>query len=87
VIYLGQSLPFNELSFACQMHKPDYIFSVITSVPGQDEIQRYVYRLAKEFPDSKILLTGYQVVGQDIDCPDNVEVITQIRQLMEIAAE
>ena len=87
VIYLGQSLPFSELSFACEMHKPDYIFSVITSVPGQDEIQRYVYKLAKEFPDSKILLTGYQVVGQDIDCPDNVEVITQIRQLMEIAAE
>ena len=87
VIYLGQSLPFNELSFACQMHKPDYIFSVITSVPGQDEIQRYVYKLAKEFPDTKILLTGYQVVGQDIDCPDNVEVITQIRQLMEIASE
>jgi MerR family transcriptional regulator, light-induced transcriptional regulator len=87
VIYLGQSLPFNELSFACQMHKPDFIFTVITSVPGQDEIQKYVYRLAKEFPDSRILLTGYQVVGQDIDCPDNVEVITQIRQLMEIAAE
>jgi len=87
VIYLGQSLPFNELSFAYQMHKPDYIFTVITSVPGQDEIQKYVYRLSKEFPDSKILLTGYQVVGQDIDCPDNVEVITQIRQLMEIAAE
>ena len=87
VIYLGQSLPFNELSFAYQLHKPDYIFSVITTSPGQDEIQRYVYRLAKEFPDSKILLTGYQVVGQDIDCPDNVEVITQIRQLMEIAAE
>ncbi len=87
VIYLGQSLPFNELAFACNIHKPDYIFSVITSVPGQDEIQRYVYRLAKEFPDTKILLTGYQVVGQDIDCPDNVEIITQIRQLMEIAAD
>ena len=87
VIYLGQSLPFSELVFACTLHKPDYIFSVITSVPGQDEIQRYVYKLSKEFPESKILLTGYQVVGQDIDCPDNVEVITQIRQLMEIASE
>ena len=87
VIYLGQSLPFNELGFAHGVHKPDYIFSVITSVPGQSEIQKYVYKLSKEFPDSKILLTGYQVVGQDIDCPDNVEVITQIKQLMEIAAE
>ena len=87
VIYLGQSLPFAELGFAHGMHKPDYIFTVITSVPGQNEIQRYVYKLAKEFPDSKILMTGYQVVGQDIDCPDNVEIITQIKYLMDIASE
>ena len=87
VIYLGQSLPFTELGFAHGMHKPDYIFTVITSVPGQNEIQRYVYKLAKEFPDSKILMTGYQVVGQDIDCPDNVEIITQIKFLMDIASE
>ncbi|MBB6001771.1 MerR family transcriptional regulator [Arcicella rosea] len=87
VIYLGQSLPFNELIFAHKVHKPDYIFSVITSVPGQDEVQRYVYKLAKEFPDSIILLSGYQVVGQDIDCPDNVEIITQIKYLMDIALE
>ncbi len=87
VIYLGQSLPFSELGFAHGMHKPDYIFTVITSVPGQNEIQRYVYKLAKQFPDSKILMTGYQVVGQDIDCPDNVEIITQMKYLMDIASE
>lgn len=87
VIYLGQNLPFNELIFACKIHKPDVIFTVITSVPSQNEIQKYVYKLAKDFPDSKILLTGYQVVGQDIDCPDNVEIVTQIKYLMEFAAE
>ena len=87
VIYLGQSLPFSELNFAHEIHKPDYIFTVITSVPGQNEIQKYVYKLANEFPNSKILLTGYQVVGQDIDCPDNVEIITQIKYLMDIASE
>jgi DNA-binding transcriptional MerR regulator len=87
VIYLGQNLPFNELIFACKIHKPDVIFTVITSAPSQNEIQKYVYKLAKDFPDSKILLTGYQVVGQDIDCPDNVEIVTQIKHLMEFAAE
>jgi DNA-binding transcriptional MerR regulator len=87
VIYLGQSLPFSELSFAHEIHKPDYIFTVITSVPGQNEIQRYVYKLAKEFPNSKILMTGYQVVGQDIDCPENIEIITQIKYLMDIASK
>jgi MerR family transcriptional regulator, light-induced transcriptional regulator len=87
VVYLGQSLPFNELAFACSVHKPDCIFTVITSTPGQDEIQRYVNKLAKQFPDTDIILTGYQVVGQDIDCPENVQVVTQIKQLMEYASE
>ena len=86
VIYLGQNMPFNELTFAYEAHKPDFIFSAITSTPSQDEIQNYVYRLAKEFQDTQIFLTGRQVVGQDIDTPPNVEILTNVRQLMEIAA-
>ncbi|WP_026996759.1 MerR family transcriptional regulator [Flectobacillus major] len=87
VVYLGQSLPFNELVFAYNVHKPDYLMTVVTSVPAQDEIQKYVYKLAHTFPESKILITGYQVIGQDIDCPDNVEILTQIRGLIDFAAE
>jgi hypothetical protein len=49
VVYLGQSLPFEELVFAYNVHKPDYLFTVITSVPAQDEIQKYVYKLAHTF--------------------------------------
>ena len=45
VVYLGQSLPFNELIFAYDVHKPEYIFTVITTVPGSDEVQAYVHRL------------------------------------------
>jgi MerR family transcriptional regulator, light-induced transcriptional regulator len=86
VIYLGQSLPFNELDFAYNVHTPDFIFSAITSVPGQDEIQQYVYRLSRQFPNAKIYLTGYQVVGQDIDTPKNVEIVTNVEQLIDIAS-
>lgn len=85
VIYFGQSLPFNELEFAYRIHKPDYIYGAITSSPGQDEIQNYVTRLGSTFPECTILLTGYQVVGQDIDCLPNTKILTQARDLMEIA--
>lgn len=86
VIYLGQSLPFNELVFAYDVHKPEYIFTAITSVPGPDDVQAYVYRLGQQFPDSQILLTGYQVIGQDIDTTDNVSIIANVRELVEIAS-
>jgi MerR family transcriptional regulator, light-induced transcriptional regulator len=84
VIYLGQSLPFNEVVFVGELHKPDYIFSSITSVPGQEDIQPFVTKLCTQFPDTKVLLTGYQVIGQDLELPPNGEIITNVRQLMQI---
>ena len=86
VIYLGQSLPFNELIFACNIHKPDYIFSAITSVPSNHDTQLYVDRLATQFPESHLLLTGYQIVGQDIQMPDNGTVINNVDDLMRMAS-
>jgi MerR family transcriptional regulator, light-induced transcriptional regulator len=84
VVYLGQTLPFNELIFAYNVHKPDYIFSAITSVPANDEIQPYVDRLCQQFPDTKILLTGYQVVGQDIQLGSNCTIINKINDLIDL---
>ncbi|MBC7571306.1 MAG: MerR family transcriptional regulator, partial [Spirosoma sp.] len=61
VIYLGQNLPFNELIFAYNVHRPDYIFTAITSTPSNHEVQPFVDRLISTFPDAHLLLTGYQI--------------------------
>ena len=87
VIYLGQSMPFSELEFICQHHKPDCLFTVITSTPGQDDIQQYINKLGNRFHNLKILLTGYQVIGQGLDLPKNTEVVSNVRQLMEFAED
>ena len=86
VIYLGQSLPFSELVFAYTRHQPDFIFTVLTSVPANHEVQPFVNRLSNTFPNAQVLLTGYQVVGQDINSPDNTLIINQINELVRIAS-
>ncbi|WP_428657868.1 MerR family transcriptional regulator [Runella sp.] len=83
VIYLGQTLPFSELVFAYETHKPDFIFSTITSAPANEEVQPYVDRLCRQFPETQILLTGYQVVGQDIKMSPNAAVINKTEDLVE----
>ncbi|MFN8345921.1 MAG: MerR family transcriptional regulator [Spirosomataceae bacterium] len=82
VIYLGQTLPFGELVFACDVHKPDYIFSAITSLPSNGDVQPYVDKLSRQFPDTEILLTGYQIVGQDIQPGHNCRIINKIDDLI-----
>ncbi len=84
VIYLGQNLPFNELIFACESHKPDGIFISITSVMPNEEVQNYVDKVCKQFPNLDILFTGYQIVGQDIKVGSNATVINKIDDLLQI---
>ncbi|KAB7732409.1 MerR family transcriptional regulator [Rudanella paleaurantiibacter] len=86
VIYLGQTLPFNELVFAYNVHKPDYVFTAITSVPSNSDVQPFVNRLIDTFPESHILLTGYQVVGQDIETGDRATIINNIEDLIRLAS-
>lgn len=84
VVYLGQSLPFNELVFAYNLHRPDYIFSTLTSVPSNSDVQPFVNKLMRTFPESHILLTGYQVVGQDIQTDNNATIINNIDDLIRL---
>ncbi|MBV6645483.1 MAG: MerR family transcriptional regulator [Cyclobacteriaceae bacterium] len=82
-IYLGQSLPMIDLEAVCELHKPDYLVCVITSTPGPGQIQQYVNKLAKTFGESQILLTGFQVVGQDLDLPENVILLARMDELID----
>jgi len=86
-IYLGQSLPFDDLIATYKDHKPDFIVSVLTSVPGQAEIQKFIKKLSETFTDTKILLSGFQVIGQDLDSPQNVVILNKVSDLMEFVEE
>ncbi|MCU0449455.1 MAG: MerR family transcriptional regulator [Bernardetiaceae bacterium] len=84
VIYLGQSMPMTDLYEVFQLHKPDYLLTVITSVPGPEDVQDYVDTLGARFAETEILLTGYQVVGQDLHISPAVTIIHQIKDLVDL---
>jgi MerR family transcriptional regulator, light-induced transcriptional regulator len=86
-IYLGQSLPLQDLVSVYNLHKPEFILSILTSVPGTDQVQGYVNKLSGLFPESTILLSGYQVIGQDIQAPDNVVIFTRSEQITSFIEE
>lgn len=87
VIYLGQSLPMNDLCDVYEVHKPDFISSIITTTPGTEDIQVYIDQLGQKLPNAHFLLSGYQVVGQDLRLAPNMTVINQIQDLINILDE
>lgn len=79
--YFGQSLPLNELIFAIETHKPDCIFVSITTVPSNEEVQPYLDKLFELFPQKRILLTGFQVVEQEVKIGKNGKIIYRLEDL------
>ncbi len=87
VVYLGQSLPFKDLEIVYNVYKPDYLLLFVTSLPLPHEIQGYIHKLSTTFPQATVLISGYQVVAQDIHAPDNVCVIRKIQDFIDLIEE
>ena len=82
VLYFGQNLPYDDLITIYDIHQPQYIVTVITTHPTANQVQEYINALASAFPDTTILLSGYQIIGQDLSFPNNVQVFHRIEHVI-----
>ncbi len=87
VIYLGQSTPNDDLLSVFKLHQPDYLLTVITTSPSSEYVQEYINALADRFASAQILVTGYQVLGQDLSFPENVSQMSYIRDIKDLLEE
>lgn len=87
VIYLGQSTPNDDLLSVYNLHEPEYLFTVITTSPSSEYAQDYIDAISERFQDAEILMTGYQVIGQDLSFPSNVRLLNYIRDIKELLEE
>lgn len=85
VVYLGQSLPYEELILAYEIHQPDYIFSVFTSEPNTELMNDYLGKMSQDLPKSKIILTGYQVLQPNCQVPENIQLLYDFQSLIDMA--
>jgi DNA-binding transcriptional MerR regulator len=81
VTYLGQSLPQADLIAIYELKKPDYIFTIITSTPFQEEAISYLNTISKAMPETTLLVTGYQVTSQQFNVPANVRILHKMTDL------
>ncbi|MFN5213984.1 MAG: MerR family transcriptional regulator [Bacteroidota bacterium] len=81
VIYLGQSVPLNDLLSLCEYYRPELLFSVFSAEPNYDHLDEYVNILRSKLPNIQCCLSGYQITKSNIDSKDN---ITVFKELIEI---
>jgi len=87
VIYLGQTLPLDDLKMAYELYEPEYLITVLTGKPEGLGVTQYLENLSTIFPKSEILVSGRQVVGQDLELPENVLCMASLNDLINFVEE
>ncbi len=73
VIYLGQSVPFEDLMEVSSKQKIDYLFTSITTPLTLKKYSEYLHQLSSAFPDKIVYINGYQSHEYKIELPSNVK--------------
>ena len=87
VIYVGQNISIDDLKDVYQIHKPDFLFTMITETFSRQPVQQYVDLVTKALPATKILLSGYQVVAQKVVTPENALILKSLDQTVAFLDE
>jgi MerR family transcriptional regulator, light-induced transcriptional regulator len=83
-IYLGQSVPYSDLKMVYNLHKPDYILTILTCQLLNSTLQEYTDRLAAHFPESQILISGAFALNQPFEAAKNILIYNDIEHLGRI---
>ncbi len=82
-IYLGQSVPFEDLKQVVHAHKPDYLVTAFVATLDEDTFCKYLKELSEAFPKQKIIISGYQVSQYSGEIPKNVIKTDDVAQFVD----
>lgn len=82
VVNLGANLALVDLKDACQIHQPDYVFTILSETFNREPVQRYLSNLQAAVPDSHLLLTGYLMASQNFANLENATILPSLDEAL-----
>jgi MerR family transcriptional regulator, light-induced transcriptional regulator len=86
VVYLGTSLPMDELHEVVRVYQPDYLLTFMTVSPMEMPLDQYIRKLVGSFTTVKVLLSGAQVTV-DTPLPPTATRLGSIQDLKNLLEE
>lgn len=83
VIYVGQDMSIIDLQDVFKIHQPDYMYTMITETFLKEPVQKYIDTLAATFTSTQILVSGYQVITQNVKSNNRITVLKSLDQTIQ----
>jgi len=86
IIYLGQSVPMNDVIEVAKLKEPDYLITSMTSPLEPIDTENFINTLSSNFKNKTIYFSGLQARNYDKKFPDNVVMINDAMELKDKAS-
>ena len=83
VIYLGTKIVIEDLQLAASIHKPNFIYTIISERHKCYVPECYIGRLSEGVEVPHLLISGFQHSSKQSESPDNVTVLEDLNELLE----
>lgn len=86
VLYLGANVPVRDMEFLTTLKDPDYLYTHLTSITGNFNMEKFLQSLHQRIPDVPLVVSGQlaQTYGRKI--PPNVFLKRSLHEVMEFMA-
>ena len=84
-IYLGQSVPLEDLKQVVNAHNPEYLVTAFVATMDEGMLEKYIKELSKAFTNRTIIVSGHQITQIERNLPKNVVRCNNVEEFVKYA--
>lgn len=85
-IYLGASIPLNDIEYVVNLKKPDYLYTHLTSVGDNFNFDKFMSTITKKFNGTLIIISGMLTNTYEKKIPAPIHFKKSFPEVMEFVA-
>ncbi len=85
-IYLGASIPLNDIEYVVNLKKPDYLYTHLTSVGDNFNFDKFMSTITKKFNGTPIIISGMLTNTYEKKIPAPIHFKKSFPEVMEFVA-
>lgn len=83
VLSLGSNVPLIDVLSGAEIYKPDYVFTLFNDSFSDMPLQPYLNQLSKTMSKTKVIISGYQTVKQNVILHSNIIRLSDLNSIRE----
>lgn len=83
-VYLGASVPIDDLKTIYDIHSPSYLVVYMTTRPTEDELVDYLTELVARFPQAEVIAAGHPARNIADRIPKGVTLLMQVKDAIAL---